>query len=111
MKLTDEEREELKELYNSYYKSRDVESLKLLGALIKTSKWYKNHNLTLKHIDSYIYLMQGPDCDDGIYSFLTLKEILDTRCHERQRLTYIPTIIRFLKRIVTHKNIILYKPI
>jgi hypothetical protein len=111
MKLTDEERKELKELYNSYYKSRDVESLKLLGGLIKTSKWYKNHKLTLRHIDSYIYLMDGPDCDDGIYSFLTLKEILDTRCYERQRLTYIPTIIRFLKRIVTHKNITLYKPV
>lgn len=111
MKLTDEERDELKELYNTYKNVKDVESLKLLGGLIKTSKWYKNHNLTLKHIDSYIYLMQGPDCDDGIYSFLTLKEILDTRCHERQRWTYIPTIIRFLKRIVTYKNITLYKPI
>jgi hypothetical protein len=111
MKLTDEEREELKELYGVYKNVKDADSLKLLGGLIRTSKWYKNHKLTLRHIDSYIYLMQGPDCDDGIYSFLTLKEILDTRCHERQRLTYIPVIIRFLKRLVTHTNIKLYKPI
>lgn len=55
MKLTDEEREELKNLYESYKDVKDTDSLKLLGSLIRTSKWYKNHKLTLKHVDSYIY--------------------------------------------------------
>ena len=54
MKLTDEEREELKELYESYKDVKDIDGLKLLGGLIRTSKWYKNHKLTLKHMDSYM---------------------------------------------------------
>ena len=55
MKLTNEEREELKELYESYKNVKDVDSLKLLGGLIRTSKWYKNHKLTLKHVDLDIW--------------------------------------------------------
>lgn len=43
MKLTDEEREELQELYNTYQYVKDIESLKLLGGLLRTAKWYKNH--------------------------------------------------------------------
>lgn len=79
MKLTDEEREELKELYESYKYVKDVDSLKLLGGLIRTSKWYKNHKLTLKHVASEIWDLNYPDYDD-YYTLLSLKEILDTKC-------------------------------
>ena len=54
MKLTDEERKELRELYDAYKNVKDTDSLKLLGGLIRTSKWYKNHKLTLNHRDSYM---------------------------------------------------------
>lgn len=109
MKLTDEEREELKELYDTYKDVKDVDSLKLLGGLIKTSKWYKNHKLTLKHSDSYIWNLYSSEYV-YFYVVLSLKEILDTKCdgytYENDFI-----IIEFLRRLIKYKFYQLYKPI
>jgi hypothetical protein len=109
MKLTDEEREELKELYKSYKDTKDVDSLKLLGGLIRTSKWYKNHKITLNHRDSYIWNLHHPDyC--AFCTILSLKEILDTKCDGyTDGNDFI--IIEFLRRLIKYKFYHLYKPI
>lgn len=109
MKITDEEREELKELYNSYKDVKDVDSLKLLGGLIRTSKWYKNHKLTLKHVDSDIWSLNYPDYAD-YYTLLSLKEIFDTKCSNRTSGNAI-VIIEFLRVLIQCKSYQLYKPI
>ena len=67
MKLTDEEREELKELYDKYKDVKDSDSLKLLGGLIRTSKWYKNHKITIDFFKI---------CDT-----MNLQFFLQRRCH------------------------------
>lgn len=109
MKITNEEREELKALYESYKNVKDVDSLKLLGGLLRTSKWYKNHKLTLKHVDSDIwsldYLNYG-----GYYTLLSLKEIFDTRCGDLTSGNAI-VIIEFLRGLVNRKSYKLYKPV
>jgi hypothetical protein len=109
MKLTDEEREELKELYKSYKDVKDVDSLKLLGSLIRTSKWYKNHKLTLKHLDSYIWSLNYPDYD-VYYTLLSLKEILNTKCGDLTSENAI-VIIEFLETLIGRKSYTLYKPV
>ena len=109
MKLTNEKREELKELYESYKNVKDVDSLKLLGGLIRTSKWYKNHKLTLKHVDSYIWNLNCPDCAD-YYTFLSLKEIFDTNCSNLTSENTI-VILEFLRVLINSKSHKLYKPV
>lgn len=109
MKITDEEREELKELYNTYKDVKDLESLRLLGGLIRTSKWYKNHKLTLKHVDSDIWSLCYPDYDE-YYTLLSLKEILDTNCNDLTSGHSI-VIIEFLRSLIEHKSYTLYKPV
>ena len=109
MKITDEEREELKELYKSYKDVKDVDSLKLLGGLIRTSKWYKNHKLTLKCIDSDIWML-GKSGYYGYYTLLSLKEILDTNCCDLTSGNTI-VIIEFLRGLLECKSYTLYKPI
>ncbi len=108
MKLTDKEREELKELYNTYKDVKDSDSLKLLGGLIRTSKWYKNHKLTLNHRDSYIWNVYSCEYVD-FYTVLSLKEILNTKCGDYTDGGFI--IIEFLRRLITYKFYQLYKPI
>jgi hypothetical protein len=109
MKLTDEERKELKELYNTYKDVKDVDSLKLLGGLIRTSKWYKNHKLTLNHRDSYIWNLYSSEyC--ALYTILSLKEILVDRCDSyTDENDFI--IIDFLSRLIKYKYYQLYKPV
>ena len=109
MKITDEEREELKELYDTYKDVKDVDSLKLLGGLIRTSKWYKNHKITLKHIDSYIWSLNYPGYAE-YYTSLYLKEIFDTKCSDLTSENAI-VIIEFLRRLIRYKFYQLYKPI
>lgn len=109
MKITDEEREELKELYDAYKNVKDTDSLKLLGGLIRTSKWYKNHKLTLNHVDSYIWSLDYPGYAD-YYTLLSLKEIFDTKCGDRTGGNDI-VIIEFLETLITCKSYQLYKPI
>lgn len=109
MKLTDEERKELKELYESYKDVKDVDSLKLLGGLIRTSKWYKNHKLTLKHVDSDIWNLDCPNYA-GYYTLLSLKEILVTNCSDLTSENAI-VIITFLEELLECKSYTLYKPI
>jgi hypothetical protein len=109
MKITDEERKELKELYESYKYVKDPDSLKLLGGLIRTSKWYKNHKLTLKHVDSDIWMLDKSDCY-GYYMMLSLKEILDTNCSDLTSGNTI-VIIEFLRGLIERKSYTLYKPI
>ena len=109
MKLTDEEREELKELYDTYKDAKDVDSLKLLGSLIRTSKWYKNHKLTLKHVDSDIWSFSYPDYAD-YYTLLSLKEIFVTNCSDLTSGNAI-VIIEFLKMLINCKSYKLYKPV
>jgi hypothetical protein len=109
MKLTDEERDELKELYNTYKDVKDVDSLKLLGGLIRTSKWYKNHKITLKHVDSYIWSLYHPDYAN-YYTLLSLKEIFDTRCGDLTSGNAI-VIIEFLRELTNRKSYKLYKPV
>ena len=109
MKITDEEREELKELYNTYKDVKDIDSLKLLGGLIRTSKWYKNHKLTLNHTDSYIWNLYSPDYY-AYFTILSLKEILNTRCSEYTRENDF-IIIDFLRRLIKSKFYRLYKPV
>ena len=109
MKLTDEEREELQELYNTYKDAKDVDSIKLLGGLIRTSKWYKNHKITLKHIDSYIWSLSYPGYAD-YYTLLSLKEIFDTKCSDvTSENNFI--ILEFLETLINSKSYKLYKPI
>ena len=109
MKITDEEREELKELYDAYKNVKDTDSLKLLGGLIRTSKWYKNHKITLNHVDSYIWSLDYPGYAD-YYTLLSLKEIFDTKCDDRTSGNDI-VIIEFLETLITCKSYRLYKPI
>lgn len=109
MKITDEEREELKELYESYKDVKDLDSLKLLGGLIRTSKWYKNHKLTLKHVDSEIWSLDQPYYS-SYYTLLTLKEILDTNCSDWTSENAI-VIIEFLRMLINCKSYKLYKPV
>ena len=109
MKITDEEREELKELYNTYKDVKDLDSLKLLGGLIRTSKWYKNHKLTLKHIDSEIWSLSKSYYYD-YYTLLSLKEIFDTNCGDLTSGNAI-IIIEFLRVLIERKSYKLYKPI
>lgn len=106
MKLTDEEREELKDLYESYKDVKDSDSLKLLGGLIRTSKWYKNHKLTLKYRDSYIWNLYSADYY-MFYTVLSLKEILDTKCTE-YTIENNFVIIEFLSRLIKYKYYQLY---
>lgn len=108
MKITDEEREELKELYNTYKDVKDLESLRLLGGLIRTSKWYKNHKLTLKHVDSYVWSLENSDYYD-YYTLLSLKEILNTKCGDLTSENAV--IIEFLKLLIRRKSYKLYKPV
>ena len=109
MKLTDEEREELKELYDAYKNVKDTDSLKLLGGLIRTSKWYKNHKLTLKHVDSYIWSLAYPDYTD-YYTLLSLKEIFVTKCGDLTSGNTI-VILEFLETLIERKSYTLYKPV
>ena len=109
MKITDEEREELKELYNSYKDVKDLDSLKLLGGLIRTSKWYKNHKLTLKHVDSDIWNLNISYYDD-YYTLLSLKEIFVTNCGDLTSENAI-VILEFLRVLIERKSYTLYKPI
>lgn len=109
MKLTDKEREELQELYNTYKYVKDIESLKLLGGLLRTSKWYKNHKLTLKHVDSDIWMLNKSGCY-GYYTLLTLKEIFDTNCGDLTSANAI-VIIEFLRGLLERKSYTLYKPV
>ena len=109
MKITNEEREELKALYESYKDVKDVDSLKLLGGLIRTSKWYKNHKLTLKHVDAYIWSLNYLDYDE-YYTLLSLKEIFDTNCSDLTSRNDI-IIIEFLKGLINSKSYKLYKPV
>ena len=116
MKLTDEEREELKKLYNTYKDVKDSDSLKLLGGLIRTSKWYKNHKITLQCIDTYVWSKCVSDTSylaDYYYVDLTIRDILITKCDQlveessgRQFM-----ILYFLHRLINAKNFKLYKPI
>ena len=109
MKITDEEREELQELYNTYKDIKDSDSLKLLGGLIRTSKWYKNHNLTLNHIDSYIWNLYSFEYY-AFYVLLSLKEIFITKCDvHTDKDNFV--IIEFLRRLIKYKSYKLYKPI
>lgn len=109
MKITDEEREELKELYNSYKDVKDLDSLKLLGGLIRTSKWYKNHKLTLKHVDSEIWNLNKSYYYD-YYTLLSLKEIFDTNCGDLTSGNTV-VIIEFLRVLIERKYYKLYKPV
>ena len=109
MKITDEEIKELKELYDKYKDVKDSDSLKLLGGLIRTSKWYKNHKLTLNHTDSYIWNLYSTNCY-AYFTILSLKEILNTRCSEYTRETDF-IIIDFLRRLIKSKFYRLYKPV
>lgn len=109
MKITDEEREELKELYNTYKDVKDLESLRLLGGLIRTSKWYKNHKLTLKYLDSDIWNLDIPYYDE-YYTLLSLKEIFDTKCNYLTSGDAI-VIIEFLRVLIERKSYTLYKPV
>ena len=110
MKITDEEREELQELYNTYKDVKDLESLRLLGGLIRTSKWYKNHKLTLKHIDSAIWSLSDVSYYYNYYALLSLKEIFDTKCGYRTSINSI-VIIDFLRELIDRKSYTLYKPV
>lgn len=101
MKLTDEEREELKELYESYKNVTDNESLKLLGGLIRTSKWYKNHKITY-------------ECTfNRLWENITLRYILSTcptyKVNGLRKKSYV--ILYFLQYLIKTKNPIIYKPI
>ena len=109
MKITDEEREELKELYDAYKNTKDTDILKLLGGLVRTSKWYKNHKLTLKHVDSTIWSLVGLDYSD-YYTLLSLKEILDNKCGDLTS-WYSIVILEFLQVLINSKSYKLYKPI
>lgn len=109
MKITDEERKELQELYNTYKNVKDSDSLKLLGGLIRTSKWYKNHKLTLNHTDSYIWNLYSFEYF-AFYTLLSLKEILVDKCDNyTDGNDFI--IIDFLRRLIKYKVYRLYKPI
>jgi hypothetical protein len=109
MKITDEERKELQELYNTYKNVKDSDSLKLLGGLIRTSKWYKNHKLTLNHRDSYIWNLYSSEYY-AFYTTLSLKEILVDKCdHYTDENDFI--IIDFLRRLIKYKVYQLYKPV
>lgn len=115
MKLTDEEREELKGLYESYKDVKDADSLKLLGGLIRTSKWYKNHKITLQCVDPYLWL-KGLDTysmDEMYYVDLTMRAILINLCDHtvvESRKEYF-LILAFMDRLLNSKNYKLYKPI
>jgi hypothetical protein len=109
MKITDEERKELQELYNTYKNVKDSDSLKLLGGLIRTSKWYKNHKLTLNHRDSYIWNLYSSEYY-AFYTTLSLKEILVDKCDNyTDENDFI--IIDFLRRLIKYKVYQLYKPV
>lgn len=109
MKITDEERKELQELYNTYKNVKDSDSLKLLGGLIRTSKWYKNHKLTLNHRDSYIWNVYSSEYV-AFYTLLSLKEILYDKCDSyTDGNDFI--VIDFLRRLIKYKFYRLYKPI
>lgn len=103
MKLTDEEREELKGLYGSYKDTKDVDSLKLLGGLIRTSKWYKNHKLT------YDCLWNSPIDYYYIVSLKLIFSNLNLKLYPHKKPT--PLIVIFLKSLITRKHSIIYKPI
>ena len=115
MKLTDEEREELKGLYESYKDTKDVDSLKLLGGLIRTSKWYKNHKITLQCRDPYLWLksLDMYSVDDMYYVDLSIRDILINLCDhtvvESRKEHFI--ILHFLYRLLNTKSFKLYKPI
>ena len=109
MKITDEERQELQELYNTYKDVKDLESLRLLGGLIRTSKWYKNHKITLKHVDSDIWSLDKYNYDE-YYTLLSLREILDTNCNDLTSEHSI-VIIEFLRSLIERKSYKLYKPV
>lgn len=109
MKLTDEERKELQELYNTYKNVKDSDSLKLLGGLIRTSKWYKNHKLTLNHRDSYIWNLYSPDYY-AFFTILSLKEILVDKCDNYTAGNDF-IVIDFLRRLIKYKVYQLYKPV
>ena len=116
MILTNEEREELQELYKSYKDVKDVDSLKLLGGLIRTSKWYKNHKITLQCIDPYIWLKDVYSCYyDGelYYMDLSMRCILRDLCDhvvvESDEKYFL--ILAFLNQLINTKNFKLYKPI
>jgi hypothetical protein len=115
MKITDEEREELKNLYESYKHVKDLESLKLLGGLIRTSKWYKNHKITLQCRDPYMWFKDFNDYYDNdlYYIDLSMNDILIKRCDhiviESDKTHFL--ILAFLNRLLDTKSYKLYKPI
>jgi hypothetical protein len=115
MKLTDEEREELKGLYESYKDTKDVDSLKLLGGLIRTSRWYKNHKITLQCIDPYMWLKKFTtyDADTIYYIDLNIRDILINLCDHiviESDKEY-PLILAFLNRLLNTKSYKLYKSV
>lgn len=113
MKITDEEREELKELYDAYKDVKDVDSLKLLGGLIRTSRWYKNHKITLQCIDPYMWLKDYHGYNDRYYIDLSMRNILQELCDSIviECDTKYPLILAFLYRLIRTESFKLYKPI
>jgi hypothetical protein len=114
MKLTDEEIKELRELYESYKDTKDVDSLKLLGGLIRTSKWYKNHKITLQCMEPNLLAKKFSTCgEDFYYINLTIHDLLIKLCDQiimvsgKERFI----ILDFLYRLIHNKNFLLYKPI
>ena len=112
MKITDEERDELKELYDAYKDVKDTDSLKLLGGLIRTSKWYKNHKITLQCRDPYMWRKDYDRYDDEMYYIdLSMQDILQKLCDciviESDKKDFL--ILAFLNRLINTKNIKLYK--
>jgi hypothetical protein len=116
MKLTDEEKEELQELYDAYKDAKDVDSLKLLGGLIRTSKWYKNHKVTLQCIHSYIWRKDiYSHYYDGEFYYIDLnmrcilRDLCDHVVIESDEKYFL--ILAFLNRLINTKNVKLYKPL
>lgn len=114
MKITDEEREELQELYDAYKDVKDLDSLKLLGGLIRTSKWYKNHKITLQCVEPNIWAKKvSAYGEDFYYINLTIRDTLIKLC---DRMIMVSgkecfIILNFLHRLIHDKNFQLYKPV
>lgn len=114
MKITDEEIKELKELYDVYKDVKDTDSLKLLGGLIRTSKWYKNHKITLQCVELNLWAKEASAYgEDFYYINLTISDTLIKLCDRTIMVSgkecFI--ILNFLHRLIHDKNFQLYKPV